>query len=359
MSTAGRSSGSDWVVGLRAWVERQGLVLVGKGRHELLQAIERTHSISAAARHLGMSYRRAWLLVQSMNEAAGEPLVEAATGGRHGGGASLTACGRATLALFGRLQGQLHLVAAGLVRGLGAAAEVATVHVAAAVSLQEVLGQVLADHALRQPGVHVRVLYGASDELAYHVLAGAPADLFLTAAAEPLDRLEAAGFLRPGSRVPLAENTLVAVAAGSRPLPVRKPADLAHPAVSRIALATPTCPLGAYTRTWLAAVGLDALLSRAVLLDNSGAVAAAVRAGQADLGFIYASDVARAEGCRALFRVRHPAVVIRYQGAALAYSHEPERAQAVLDFLSSTPAGARFRGCGLLPARSSRGRGGA
>jgi molybdenum ABC transporter molybdate-binding protein len=334
--------GSDWVVGLRAWVEREGHVILGQGRHALLEAIERTHSISAAARDVGMSYRRAWLLVQSVNEAAGEPLVEAATGGRHGGGARLTPRGKAATALFGQLQDQLRQSAAGLLPRLVAAPQSATLHVVAAVSLQGPLDQQLADYALRQPAVRVRALYGASDELAYYLLAGAPADLFLTAAPDPFDRL-----------VTLAENGLAAVAPLGRPVPVRKPTDLAHPAVGRIALAGPTCPLGAYSQTWLEAVRLGHLLPHAVLLDNSGAVVAALRAGQADVGLVYASDAVRSDGCRVLFRVRHPSVVIRYEAAALAHAHLPEQAQTLLAFLTSPPAAAHFRRCGLLPVRAA------
>jgi molybdenum ABC transporter molybdate-binding protein len=351
MPTADESWGSDWAVDLRAWVERDGRVILGKGRLELLEGIDRWRSISAAARQLGMSYRRAWLLVQSINEAAGEPLVEAATGGRQGGGAALTPRGRAAVAVFRELQEQLHQTATGLLPRLVAPTEQATLHIAAAVSLQEVLAQLLADYALRQPALRVRALYGGSDELAYHLLAGAPADLFLTAAAGPLDRLESAGLLRPGSRVALAENALAALAPAGLPRPPRKPADLGGPGVERIALADPTCPLGAYARTWLRVVGLEHLLARAVEVDNSGAVEAALRAGRADVGLVYASDAARADGCRLLFRVRHPSVVVRYEAAVLTHAHLPEPARALLDFLTSAPAAARFRRCGLLPVR--------
>jgi molybdenum ABC transporter molybdate-binding protein len=353
MSAAEHPWGSDWVVGVRAWVERHGQVILGKGRHELLETISRTRSISAAARHMGMSYRRAWLLVRGINEAAGEPLVETATGGHQGGGAFLTPRGRAAVAIFGELQEQLNQTGAALLPRLVAAPEPATLHVAAAVSLQEALGQLLADYALRQPAVRVRVLYGASDELAYYLLAGAPADLFLAAATDQLDRLEAARLLRPGSRAALVENGLVAVALIGRPIPVRKPADLAHPSVGRIALADPGCPLGAYARAWLEAVGLGRLLAGAVLVDNSGAVVAALRAGRAEVGLVYASDVVRGDGCRVLFRVLHPSVLIRYQAAAMAHGRLPEQAQALLEFLTSPPAAAHFRRCGLLPIRAS------
>ena len=94
----------DWNVGVRVWIERDGKAILGGGRVELLEGIERSRSISAAARRMRMSYRRAWLLVQEMNSAAGEPLVEAVVGGSHGGGARLTPHGRTAIAIFRDLQ---------------------------------------------------------------------------------------------------------------------------------------------------------------------------------------------------------------------------------------------------------------
>ncbi len=69
-------------------------VALGPGRVDLLDAIAHTGSISAAARQMGMSYRRAWTLVEAMNRRFRNPLVESAVGGRGGGGARLTAAGR-------------------------------------------------------------------------------------------------------------------------------------------------------------------------------------------------------------------------------------------------------------------------
>jgi len=65
-------------------------IAIGPGKADLLQAIAAHGSISAAARALGMSYRRAWQLVDMMNHVWAEPLVEANTGGTKGGGARLT-----------------------------------------------------------------------------------------------------------------------------------------------------------------------------------------------------------------------------------------------------------------------------
>jgi len=66
---------------------------IGPGKIALLEAVERTGSISAAGREMGMSYRRAWLLVDSLNRIFETPAVEAKPGGVHGGGAALTPLG--------------------------------------------------------------------------------------------------------------------------------------------------------------------------------------------------------------------------------------------------------------------------
>ena len=68
-------------------------IAVGPGKVDLLEAIGRAGSISAAARALGMSYRRAWLLIDTMNRCFRAPVIEAEAGGRRGGGARLTALG--------------------------------------------------------------------------------------------------------------------------------------------------------------------------------------------------------------------------------------------------------------------------
>jgi molybdate transport system regulatory protein len=70
---------------------------IGPGRADLLQFIGETGSISAAGKRMGMSYKRAWSLVQALNEGFGAPLVEASRGGSGQGGAVLTDDGQAVL----------------------------------------------------------------------------------------------------------------------------------------------------------------------------------------------------------------------------------------------------------------------
>jgi molybdenum ABC transporter molybdate-binding protein len=359
--TTGEPSG--WGVGLRVWVERAGRAVLGPGRLELLEAIDRHHSISAAARQMSMSYRHAWVTVQQINEAAGEPLVAAATGGVGGGGAQLTPLGRWAVSAFRDLSRQLHQAAETLVPGLTDADPSsrlvpertggACVHVAAAVSLEEALGRILNDFAPGNPSVRVRAVFGASDELADQLLAGARFDLFLTADVRHLDRLAAARRTPEEPPRVLAENRLALIGpAGAGPA-VRTSADLARGGI-RLALAEPGCPLGDYTRAYLEGLHLyEPLLRRAVRSENSRSVLAAVRAGQADAGLVYASDAARAEGCRTLFRPRQ-AVPIRYAGAVLLGGPSPAPARRLLDFLASAEAARRFRECGFSPAGRPR-----
>ena len=76
---------------------------MGPGKADLLEAIAETGSISAAARRMRMSYRRAWLLVHTMNECFAQPLIVAEKGGKTGGGAALTETGEAILARYRQL----------------------------------------------------------------------------------------------------------------------------------------------------------------------------------------------------------------------------------------------------------------
>src|SRR5947209_5641518 len=82
---------------------------IGPGKIALLEAIEQTGSITASAKKLGMSYRRAWLLVDETNRCLVRPAVHTASGGKHGGGASLTAAGLKLVRFYRALEHQTGL----------------------------------------------------------------------------------------------------------------------------------------------------------------------------------------------------------------------------------------------------------
>src|SRR5262249_42751322 len=160
--------------------------------------------------------------------------------------------------------------------------------------------------------IPVRVIFGASDELADHLLGGGTADLLLSADERQLDRLAAAGIAEPTVCVPLASNHLVALGTANLPVPLRRPADLLRSRVERIACAKPGSPLGNYTVAYLKGAGLhDELQSRILTVDNARMVVPALHAGQAALGVVYGSEAAAATGCRLLFRIPRSAVAIQ------------------------------------------------
>jgi molybdate transport system regulatory protein len=92
---------------------------IGPGKIELLEAIRSSGSISGAARSLGMSYRRAWLLVEEINHALREPAVTAEMGGRHGGGAVVTTTGEQMVGLYRTIEARARDAAGSEFRAIG------------------------------------------------------------------------------------------------------------------------------------------------------------------------------------------------------------------------------------------------
>lgn len=79
-------------------------IAIGPGRADLLQGIKDTGSIAAAGRRMGMSYKRAWSLVESINGCFVGPLVQASKGGRRGGNSQLTDLGEEVLSAYRRME---------------------------------------------------------------------------------------------------------------------------------------------------------------------------------------------------------------------------------------------------------------
>ena len=82
------------------------LIALGPGKVDLLEAIDREGSISQAARSMKLSYRRAWDMVETMNQCFKKPLVKSVIGGSKGGGAQLTDSGKKMIALFRSMEKQ-------------------------------------------------------------------------------------------------------------------------------------------------------------------------------------------------------------------------------------------------------------
>lgn len=102
--------------GLRFRIVLKPGVALGPGKADLLQAIDETASLTAAAARFGMSYKRGWMLVQELNAAFAKPLVETEKGGKGGGGgARLTRLGRRVLSRYREMEADASdVIAAGI-----------------------------------------------------------------------------------------------------------------------------------------------------------------------------------------------------------------------------------------------------
>ena len=90
----------EYKIKSRIWIEADDNMLLGEGRVRLLKAIDETGSLSKAAKSQNMSYKKAWRLIDDVNQSAKEPVVIASIGGKDGGGSELTSYGKALVAVF-------------------------------------------------------------------------------------------------------------------------------------------------------------------------------------------------------------------------------------------------------------------
>jgi molybdate transport system substrate-binding protein len=218
-----------------------------------------------------------------------------------------------------------------LLAGAPAAAE--TVRVFAASSLTDAFREAAADFEAAHPGVRVELQLGGSQVLRVQVEQGAPADVFASADREHARALWTAGLV--GEPRVFARNRLV-VAVPRGPGKVRSLGDLARPGV-RLVLAAPSVPAGRYATEALRRLdawgglgeGFAAGVRRNVVSEetNVRAVLAKVRLGEADAGFVYATDVRGAgEGTEAL--ALPVDVAVEYEIAVVRASREPGAAAA-------------------------------
>jgi len=99
-----RAAGSSLRPRLRVMLGNE--IALGPGRVDLLELIQQTGSLRAAAERMGISYMRAWQLIKYTNRCFSAPVVEVVRGGKHGGGAKLTETGRRTLAAYRLMEKQ-------------------------------------------------------------------------------------------------------------------------------------------------------------------------------------------------------------------------------------------------------------
>ena len=229
--------------------------------------------------------------------------------------------------------------------------------VSAAASLTDSLTAIGREYE-RTTGTHLALNFGPSSGLARQIIAGAPADVFVSADEAQMDTVAKADLLDPGTRVDLLSNQLVIVRRPDGPS-IASPADLRAALVRHIALADPAgVPAGVYAKRYLESLGLwSAVESKVVPTVDVRAALAAVDSGNADAAFVYRTDAAIAH--RAVIGFRVPLAQgppILYPAAVVKHAPNSASAHAFLKYLAGPVSRAIFERAGfiVMPGRDAR-----
>jgi molybdate transport system substrate-binding protein len=241
-----------------------------------------------------------------------------------------------------------------LILGAAAPSSAEELTFSVAISMKDAIEELGRGFMQARPGVVLRYNLGASGELSKQIEAGAPVDLFISAAARQIDELEAKGLLVPGSRRVFARNVLVAIKPGDSRLDLAKPADLLDPRVKKIVIGNPkTVPVGQYTEESLRALGFwERVQRKLVFAENVRQALDYVARGEVDAGFVYATDAAARPGrVKEAFRPAEDTYrPVTYPVAVVRESKHKALAQAFIDALLSATGQAVLRRFGFLPA---------
>jgi molybdate transport system substrate-binding protein len=235
----------------------------------------------------------------------------------------------------------------------GTAAHAQEVTLSVAISLKDVTEELGRTFMAARPGVTLRYNFGSSGELQKQIEAGAPIDVFLSAALRQMDDLEKRNLIVKASRRAFARNVLTVVKPADSRIDITKPADLLEARVTRVVIGNPkTVPAGQYSEESLRALGLwDRLRAKLVFSENVRQALDYVTRGEVDAGFVYTTDAAtRVQGVKEAFRPPEDSYrPVVYPGAVVAASKHPAIAQAFLDLLSGAEGRAVLGRFGFQP----------
>lgn len=232
----------------------------------------------------------------------------------------------------------LALLAAGCSRS--SRPEAVNLTISAAASLQNAIEELSRSYEQAHGDIRISLNFGASGMLAQQIEQGAPADVFVSAAAQPMDRLVARGLILPETRRDLLRNEIVLIVPRDSAAP-RSFAGLADGVVKLIALGDPgSVPAGDYGRQVLRALGVwDNIQPKLVLAKDVRQVLTYVETGNADAGIVYATDARESAKIRVVAVApenSHAPVVCPI--AVMKDSRQQEAARALALFLEGPQA---------------------
>jgi molybdate transport system substrate-binding protein len=242
--------------------------------------------------------------------------------------------------------------------GLTAMAQAEELTLSVAISMKEAVEELGRGFVHSQPGVTLRYNFGSSGELQKQIEAGAPVDVFISAAQRQMDELEQKGLIRPATRRVFARNVLTVIKPQDSTIDLARPADLVDPRVRRIVIGNPrTVPVGQYAEESLRALGIwERLQPRLILAENVRQALDYVARGEVDAGFVYTTDaVVRAARVKEAFRPPEDTYrPVLYPAAVVKDSRHPKLGEAFIALLVSAPGQAVLSRLGFQPPSGAR-----
>jgi molybdate transport system substrate-binding protein len=221
---------------------------------------------------------------------------------------------------------------------LGAPAQGQELVVSAAASLTNAFRDIGKAFESANPGAAVLFNFGASDVLLAQIAKGAPVDVFASADEEAMNRAERDALLRPATRRDFAANRLVLIVPAAA-APAGELSALATPRFRRVAVGSPqTVPAGRYAKEALERANLWTVLApKLVYTQNVRQALDYVARGEADAGFVYATDAAiMPDAVRVAFDVA-TGTSIRYPMAVVKDARQPQLAAAFVAYVAGAP----------------------
>ena len=222
-----------------------------------------------------------------------------------------------------------------------------------AISMKEAVETLGRQFIQSHSGVTLRYNFGSSGELQKQIEAGAPVDVFISAAQRQMEELQQKGLIDAATRRVFARNVLAVIKPAGSTLDISKPADLAGSKVQRIVIGNPkTVPVGKYAEESLKNLRLwDQLQPKLVLAENVRQALDYVARGEVEVGFVYTTDVAvRSSQVVEAFRPAEDTYrPVTYPAAVIKASKQPALAKAFVDLLVSRDGQAALSRLGFQP----------
>lgn len=340
--------------------DEQGSRFAGIGVIRLLESIEKEKSINAAARACGISYVKAWHMMNRLDKNLGQPVLDRTSGGAHGGGATLTPFGRRFLRQFSAYHRRMErtagmelkrfaqkialllCVALSLTACSRKPEESNQIRVAAAADLQFAMKEIVDGFQASNPEWTVETTYGSSGHFYAQLINRAPFDVFFSADLKYPEQLIEQGIVEPGELFRYAIGRLAIWTPNDSPIDVQEMGvrSFFHPSVAKVSIANPRhAPYGVAAVAALQAYGVyHPIQAKLVLGENVAQAAQFIESGAAQIGVIALSlAVAPAMTDRGVYweipMDRYPA--IDQGGVILPWTKNREAAEAFRDYVLS------------------------